>query len=98
MGLDQCDRLGEYMYCGPHTASSVFLILIPPLNSTTSYLMAVEYIVYVSYMFAQPVHKGALLGNAPIVQKALESAGRHVPGRPPYWPLLTHLPPVQGHD
>ena len=32
MGLGQYNSLGEY--CGPHTASSVFLILLPPYVSS----------------------------------------------------------------
>ena len=31
MGLGQYDSLGEY--CGPHTASSVFLISLSPISS-----------------------------------------------------------------
>ena len=39
MGLGQFDSLGEY--CGPHTASSVFLILLQPTGSEESGVLEV---------------------------------------------------------
>ena len=48
MGLGQYNSLGEY--CGPHTASSVFLTLIPVIVEAT-HDVVVEYHVFVELFY-----------------------------------------------